>query len=388
MQIYQVGGAVRDILLGIEPKDRDWVVVGAEQEELLAKGYKKVGRAFPVFLHPQTKEEYALARSERKKGKGHQGFELDFHAKITLEEDLARRDFTVNAIALDKNGKFIDPFGGIDDLKKKLLRHVTDAFSEDPLRVLRAARFSAKLEFTIAPDTKNLLAKIVSSGELSTLSEERIQRELVLSLQTMAPHNFFKTLDDCGALSKLLPECNLTKLTDPKCEVYKYFKKLNKPSERNYLILLAIYIAKTEEIQSIGSFSKLASRLKFSKVIQEQISIASENWNEIVNASKASTNSVLSLLKKTDAFRRVTRFKQILASMKAMTSGYGNRLDESLLFLNHIIDNPVSVKKNLKTEKNVTEKTIDEIKITLDKKRKEQIEKARSSYIAKRVKLD
>ena len=132
MRIYQVGGAVRDILLGIKPKDRDWVVVGAKQEELLAKGYKKVGRAFPVFLHPQTKEEYALARSE-KKGKGHQGFELDFHAKITLEEDLAR-DFTVNAIALDKNGKFIDPFGGIDDLNKKLLRHVTDAFSEDPLR--------------------------------------------------------------------------------------------------------------------------------------------------------------------------------------------------------------------------------------------------------------
>ena len=385
MRIYQVGGAVRDILLGIEPKDRDWVVVGAEQEELLAKGFKKVGRAFPVFLHPRTKEEYALARSEKKKGKGHQGFELDFHAKITLEEDLARRDFTVNAIALDKNGKFIDPFGGIDDLKKKLLRHVTDSFSEDPLRVLRAARFSAKLGFTIASNTKKLLSKIVDSGELSTLSEERIQRELILSLQTMAPYNFFKTLSDCDALSMLLPECNLTQLSDSKCEVYKYFKKLCEPTERDYLILLAIYISKTEKNQPIGSFLKLASRLKFSKVYQEQISIASENWNEIINASEATTDSILSLLKKSDAFRRTRRFKQILMSMEAMTCGYGNKLTKSLLLLNHIIENPVSLDETLKTRKNLAKKTPNEIKISLDRKRKQQIDKARASFTSKSV---
>ncbi len=385
MQIYQVGGAVRDILLGIQPKDRDWVVVGADQEELLAKGFKKVGRAFPVFLHPKTKEEYALARSERKKGKGHTGFDLNFHPKITLEEDLARRDFTVNAIALDKDGKFIDPFGGIDDLKKKLLRHVTDAFSEDPLRVLRAARFSAKLEFTIASDTKKLLSKIVDSGELSTLSEERIQRELLLSLQTIAPSNFFKTLHDCDALSKLIPECNLTELTNSKCEVYSYFKKLNKPEERDYLILLAIYVTKTKNNKPIDSFTKLASRLKFSKVIQEQIAIASENWNEIVNASRASTDSILSLLKKADAFRRIKRFKQILVSMEAMTSGHENKLAESLQLLNHIIDNPVSFEESLETKKTLAEKTTDEIKIVLDKKRKKQIDKLRASFIDKKV---
>ncbi len=375
MQIYQVGGAVRDILLGIEPKDRDWVVVGAEQEELITKGYKKVGRAFPVFLHPQTKEEYALARSERKKGSGHQGFELDFHAKITLQEDLARRDFTVNAIALDKNGRFIDPFGGIDDLKKKVLRHVTDAFAEDPLRVLRAARFAAKLEFRIATDTMKLLCKIVESGELCTLSEERVQRELVLSLQTKAPNNFFKTLNDCDALSKLLPECNLPQLIDPDCEVYSYFKKLNNPSEIDYLILMAIYVSKEDKNESTSSFPKLVNRLKFSKVIQEQVSIASENWKDIVNVSKASTDSVLSLLKKTDAYRRVKRFKQILTSMEAMTSEYGVVLTKSLALLNKIIDNPVSIKDTQKIKENDNGKIADDIKIALDKKRKEQINK-------------
>lgn len=380
MQIYQVGGAVRDILLGVEPKDRDWVVVGAKQEELMTKGYKKVGRAFPVFLHPRTKEEYALARSEKKKGSGHQGFDLDFHAKITLEEDLARRDFTVNAIALDQNGRFIDPFGGISDLKKKVLRHVTNAFAEDPLRVLRAARFAAKLEFKIATDTMKLLSKIVDSGELGTLSEERIQRELVLSLQTRAPNKFFKTLQDCDALSKLLPECNLSQLTEPECEVYKYFKKLNNPLESDYLILMAIYVSKEEKNKSTSSFPKLVSRLKFSKLIQEQISIASENWNEILNASRATTDSVLSLLKKTDAYRRNKRFKQILTSMESMTSEYGLVLTKSLTLLNHIIDNPVSIEDAIKTKKSVNSKFANDIKIALDNKRKEQIDKARAFY--------
>ena len=381
MQIYQVGGAVRDLLLGIEPKDRDWVVVGAEQDELITKGYKKVGRAFPVFLHPKTKEEYALARSEKKKGSGHQGFDINFHAKITLEEDLARRDFTVNAIALDENGKFIDPFGGIGDLKKRVLRHVTDAFAEDPLRVLRAARFAAKLEFKIATDTMKLLSKIVDSGELCTLSEERIQRELILSLQTKAPNNFFKTLYDCNALSKLLPECNLSQLTDPECEVYKYFKKLNNALENDYLILMAIYVSKEGKNKSTSNFPKLVRRLKFSKIIQEQISITSENWEEIANVSKASTDSVLSLLKKTDAYRRIKRFKQILTSMEAMTSEYGVVLIKSLALLNHIIDNPVSIEDALKTKEYDNGKVADEIKKALDKKRKEQINEARTLYL-------
>ena len=381
MQIYQVGGAVRDILLGIEPKDRDWVVVGAEQDELITKGYKKVGRSFPVFLHPKTKEEYALARSEKKKGSGHQGFDIDFQAKITLEEDLARRDFTVNAIALDEKGKFIDPFDGIGDLKKKVLRHVTDAFAEDPLRVLRAARFAAKLEFRIATDTKKLLSKIVDSGELCTLSEERIQRELMLSLKTQAPNNFFKTLHDCNALSKLLPECNLSQLTDPKCKVYKYFKKLNNALENDYLILMAIYVSKENKNKSTSSFPKLVSRLKFSKVIQEQVSIASENWKEIANVSKASSDSILDLLKKTDAYRRIKRFKQILTSMEAMTSEYGVVLTKSLALLNHIIDNPVSIEDTLKTKEYGNDKIADEIKKALDKKRKEQINEARALYV-------
>ena len=159
----------------------------------------------------------------------------------------------------------------------------------------------------------------MDSGELCTLSEERIQRELILLLKTQAPNNFFKTLHDCNALSKLLPECNLSQLTDPKCKVYKYFKKLNNALENDYLILMAIYVSKEGKNKSTSNFPKLVRRLKFSKIIQEQISITSENWEEIANVSKASTDSVLSLLKKTDAYRRIKRFKQILTSMEAMT---------------------------------------------------------------------
>ena len=387
MEVFQVGGAVRDLLLGIKPKDRDWVVVGADQEELLAKGYKKIGRAFPVFLHPKTKEEYALARTERKNGEGHLGFDLDFNSKVTLEEDLARRDFTINAIALDQYGKLIDPFGGASDLQKKLLRHVTSAFAEDPLRVLRAARFSAKLEFSIARETKVLLSNIVASGELSTLSKERIQQEFILALRTITPNKFFKTLHDCGALAEILPECNFIELTSPKSTIYEQFRRLNSPTDADYLVLLAIYVSNLPENPTKNGFSRLIKRLKFPKVVQEQVVIASENWKDILNSSKLSAESILVLLKRTDAYRRVTRFKQILTSMNSIFSPQSNENDErrGLIFLAHILDNPISNDSSLKNEGSIKAKSTEEIKLDVDMKRIEKINQAQHFFFGNRL---
>ena len=209
MEIYLVGGAVRDELLGYPVLDRDWVVVGARPQEMLDLGYQQVGKDFPVFLHPKTKEEYALARLERKQGHGYSGFAVDCGPTVTLEEDLLRRDLTVNAIARAENGTVIDPYGGLADLDAKLLRHVSDAFVEDPLRVLRTARFAARyahLGFSIAPETLSLMADLVSSGELTHLSVERIWVEMERALAEQSPDVFFTVLRECGALQALLPE--------------------------------------------------------------------------------------------------------------------------------------------------------------------------------------
>lgn len=209
MQVYLVGGAVRDKLLEIEGADRDFVVVGATVEEMLAKGFTQVGKDFPVFLHPTTKEEYALARTERKNGKGYTGFVCDFNPNTTLEEDLSRRDLTINAIAQDQDGNLVDPFHGKEDLDNRILRHVSAAFIEDPLRVLRVARFAAKLhcfDFKIAPETLDLMAQISDSGELGALTPERVWIEFEKSLVTPNPEVFIEVLHHVGALKWVLPE--------------------------------------------------------------------------------------------------------------------------------------------------------------------------------------
>lgn len=209
MQTYLVGGAVRDTLLGYPFSERDWVVVGATPQQMLQLGYQQVGKDFPVFLHPQTKEEYALARTERKSGKGYTGFDVYAAADVTLEQDLLRRDLTINAIAQSADGELVDPFSGADDIQHKLLRHVSAAFSEDPLRVLRVARFYARyahLGFTVADETLALMQQISASGELSTISAERVWRELAKALQERTPQAFIGLLRDCGALKQLLPE--------------------------------------------------------------------------------------------------------------------------------------------------------------------------------------
>ena len=209
MKIYLVGGAVRDELLDYPVAERDWVVVGARPEDLLSKGYQQVGKDFPVFLHPDSKEEYALARTERKQGHGYTGFAVDCDPTVTLEEDLMRRDLTVNAIARTDDGEYIDPYNGRADIAAKVLRHVSEAFVEDPLRVLRTARFAARyahLGFTVAPETVALMSEIVSSGELKHLPVERVWVEMERALGERDPSVFFEVLRECGALAALLPE--------------------------------------------------------------------------------------------------------------------------------------------------------------------------------------
>jgi tRNA nucleotidyltransferase (CCA-adding enzyme) len=209
METYLVGGAVRDRLLGLTAGDRDYVVVGGTPEAMLARGFKPVGRDFPVFLHPKTGEEYALARTERKSGRGYRGFVVDADPNVTLAEDLQRRDFTINAIAQDDDGVLVDPWHGARDLELRVLRHVGPAFVEDPLRVLRAARFMARfadLGFTVAPETMALMRDIVASGEMAELVPERVWQELVRALASKTPSAFLRTLRDCDALAVVLPE--------------------------------------------------------------------------------------------------------------------------------------------------------------------------------------
>ena len=206
MKIYEVGGAVRDELLGLPVKDRDYVVVGATPDEMLRLGYRAVGKDFPVFLHPQTQAEYALARTERKTAPGYKGFQFHTAPDVTLEQDLARRDLTVNAIARDEQGKLIDPYGGVADLRSRVLRHVSPAFIEDPVRILRVARFAARFGFNVAAETMALMQRMVNEGEVDALVAERVWQEFAKGLMEKQPLEMFKVLRECGALSRVLPQ--------------------------------------------------------------------------------------------------------------------------------------------------------------------------------------
>lgn len=209
MEIFLVGGAVRDSLLNLPVRDKDWVVVGANAKVMKEQGYLQVGKDFPVFLHPETKQEYALARTERKVGVGYLGFDFDASESVSLEQDLMRRDLTINAIAESDSGEIVDPYNGREDIKNRILRHISPAFSEDPLRVLRVAKFAARfaaLGFTVAPETLKLMTDIVESGELEALVRERVWQETEQAMANAAPDVFIRVLRDCGALKSLLPE--------------------------------------------------------------------------------------------------------------------------------------------------------------------------------------
>jgi len=312
MEVYLVGGAVRDQLLQFPYTERDWVVVGATPDDLLTQGFQPVGKDFPVFLHPDSKEEYALARTERKNGRGYTGFDCFSSPDVTLEEDLQRRDLTINAMAQDNAGHIIDPYQGQQDLEKKILRHVSDAFVEDPLRVLRVARFHARyahLGFKVAPETLALMHDIAHSGELETLSAERIWKELERSLSECSPQCFIETLTTVDALKVLFPEwLELNNLTLNRIEHVS-------AKQPNSLYNFAILCAELSE----HSLQSLCERIRVPNSFYEFAQLINR-YSEAFKQASTDSHELLQRLELLDAFRRKERFQQFCDCCKAIYS--------------------------------------------------------------------
>ena len=349
MKVYLVGGAVRDELLGLAVDERDWVVVGASPQALLDLGYKAVGKDFPVFLHPQTGEEYALARTERKTGRGYYGFEAYFAPDVTLEDDLRRRDLTVNAIAKDpETGQLIDPFGGVRDLQSRVLRHVSAAFSEDPLRVLRVARFAARfapLGFTVAPETLDLMRAMSQTDELNALVPERVWQETLRALSSAVPWRYFEVLREVGALAQVFPELErlfgvpqppqwhpeidtgvhtfmvleqATALSaDPRVRFASLVHDLGKgttpPEEWPRHV--------GHEERSVKLIEALCERLRVPRDFRELARIVARYHGIAHRADALRASTMVDALDKLDAYRRPERFEQFLVACEADIRG-------------------------------------------------------------------
>ena len=348
MKIYLVGGAVRDKLLGIEPKDRDWVVVGATPEQMVELGYQAVGKDFPVFLHPETKEEYALARTERKTAPGYHGFEFHASTEVTLEEDLIRRDLTINAMAEDGKGNIIDPFNGREDLENGRLRHVSDAFVEDPVRILRIARYAARFAkwgFRVAHATHALMKKMVESGEVDALVAERVWQELERSLGEAAPQRFFEVLRNCGALARIFPELEaLFGVPQPKHHhpeedsgihtlmVLEQAARLT-PDTRVRFAALVHDLGKgttpeaewpkhiAHEARGVPLVQALCERLRVPKEYRDLAVVVTREHLKFHTAAELRPGTILTLLERLDAFRRPERLEQFLLACEADSRG-------------------------------------------------------------------
>ncbi len=345
MDIFEVGGAVRDGLLGLPVKDRDYVVVGATPEELLALGYKPVGRDFPVFLHPQTHEEYALARTERKTARGYHGFEFHTAPGVTLEEDLARRDLTINAIAKGTDGKLIDPFNGVTDLKARVLRHVSMAFAEDPVRILRVARFAARFGFTIADETLALMRQMVNNGEADALVAERVWQELSRGLMEQKPSRMFDALRDCGALARVLPEVDAlhgvpqSAVHHPEIDTGVHVMMvLDYAASRGYALEVR-FAALTHDLgkgttpreewprhigheeRSTALVEKLCERLRVPAECRDLAMIMARHHGAIHRAAELRAGTIVQLLQGADAFRRPERFARLLEACESDARG-------------------------------------------------------------------
>jgi tRNA nucleotidyltransferase (CCA-adding enzyme) len=321
MQVYLVGGAVRDELLGLAAAEHDWVVVGATPEQLQQAGYRAVGRDFPVFLHPDTHEEYALARVERKTGPGYRGFETRFSPEVTLHQDLQRRDLTINAMARAPDGTLIDPYGGQQDLEQRLLRHVSPAFVEDPVRVLRVARFAARLAplgFRLAPETAALMRRMVDNGEINSLVSERVWREMQRALGESHPEEFFQVLQDCGALAVLLPELDWR--AAERATMQRAARLSAEPSVRFAALLIDAAPQAT---------TALCERLRVPNDYRELALLTARLWRRIAAADALDAGGVLELLEAADAFRRPDRFELLLRATQAR-SGSDETLHASL----------------------------------------------------------
>jgi tRNA nucleotidyltransferase (CCA-adding enzyme) len=346
MKTYCVGGAVRDELLGLPVKDKDFVVVGATPQAMLDAGYRPVGKDFPVFLHPKTHDEYALARTERKTGAGYKGFAVHASPEVTLEEDLARRDLTINAIAKDADGKLIDPFNGVADLKARTLRHVSDAFAEDPVRILRAARFAARFtEFSVAPETLKLMQQMVQNGEVDALVPERVWQELSKGLMEQKPSRMFEVLRACGALQKILPE--LDKLWGvpqppqhhPEIDtgvhvmmVIDYAAKQNFTLPVRFAALMHDLGKGTtpadllprhigHEVRSVDLLKDICKRLRAPNDCRELAHIVAKFHGKLHQTSKMRPGTLLEFLIDLDALRQPARFHDFLKACEADSRG-------------------------------------------------------------------
>lgn len=326
MQIYKVGGAVRDRLLGRTVSEVDWLVVGATPEQMQARGFRPVGADFPVFLHPQTGEEYALARTERKSGRGYGGFTFHASPDVTLEEDLQRRDLTINAIAEDDRGQLIDPYGGQHDLQARLLRHVSPAFAEDPLRVLRVARFAARyaeLGFRIADETLQLMHQLARSGELSALTAERSWKEISRALMEPRPDVFIQVLRDCGALAELFPELAAAFVTgnaegEHLLDTLRQCATHMQPLPVRWACLLLGCAVRAEGQQeqatALHLIDTLNQRSKAPKDCQELATLLGRYHHDTFNAQSLPADALLDMLQHFDIYRRPERFEQFVAA--------------------------------------------------------------------------
>ena len=348
MRVYLVGGAVRDRLLGLPVGERDWVVVGATPEELVRRGYQSVGREFPVFLHPQTHEEYALARLERKVAPGYRGFTTQSSPAVTLEEDLRRRDLTINAMAESEAGEVIDPYGGQADLAARRLRHVSEAFVEDPVRILRVARFAARfaaLGFTVADDTLQLMQRMTLAGEVSALVPERVWQETERALGEARPEVFFETLRACGALAVIFPELDaLFGVPQPPrwhpevdtgvhvMLALRYAADAGAPAAVRFAVLAHdLGKARTprahwpshhgHEELGVPLIEALCERLKVPNGHRELAVLAGRYHTRVHRAGELKAATLLTLLENCDAFRRPERFVELLLACEADARG-------------------------------------------------------------------
>jgi tRNA nucleotidyltransferase (CCA-adding enzyme) len=307
MKAYLVGGSVRDELLGLPVQDRDYVVVGADPAEMVKNGYRPVGADFPVFLHPETHEEYALARTERKTAPGYRGFVFHADRNVTLEDDLRRRDLTINAMARAGDGTLIDPHGGQKDLRSGLLRHVSEAFAEDPVRILRVARFAARFDFAVAPETMKLMARMVSAGEADALVPERVWQELARGLMEKSPSRMLAVLRECGALSRVLPELDESFERPDVPDMLA--ERLDRAASRGYG--LAVRFALLVLDLEIEAATRLCERVNAPNDCRD-VALLSIQAREVVKTCDADAQSTLAVLERADAFRRPERLDRLL----------------------------------------------------------------------------
>ena len=348
MEVYLVGGAVRDEQLGLPVKEQDWCVVGTTPDELLSEGYRQIGKNFPVFLHPETNEEYALARAERKTAAGYHGFKFHTSPDVTLEEDLSRRDLTINAIAKDANGNLIDPFNGMADLQHRILRHVSNAFSEDPVRILRAAKFSARfadLGFVLAGETLELMSKMVCDGEADALQADRIWQETEAALAGLNPHLYFQALRHCGALAIIFPEIDaLFGVPQPPkwhpeidCGLHTLMTleqsaKLSEDCGVRFAALVHDLGKATTAVKALPShigherrsvklIKDMSKRLPVPRNCRELAVLVAEYHAHCHRAFELRPSTLLKLFTSVDAFRRPDRFQKFLLACEADARG-------------------------------------------------------------------